>query len=91
MVVMRRLDDKEIAKAEKTGLDYPLFIAVAEKIGHDERGNVIYRRSENGEDALVKRTETVPEIDQHIGNEVLNEITVTYRQIDDELPEVAQA
>lgn len=91
MVLMRRLSTDEVAIAESAGLDYPLFMAVAEKIGHDKRGNVIFRRTEDGEDALVKRVEAVTEIDQEAGVEVLREIEVTDRQVDDELPEVATA
>lgn len=91
MVLMRRLSDDEVSKAEKTGLDYPLFMAVAEKIGHDKRGNVIYKHTEDGKDVLVERTETVAEIDEETGKEVLREVTVTDRQVDDELPEVAVA
>lgn len=91
MVLMRRLSPEEVAEAEATGLDYPLFMAVAEKIGHDKRGNLIYRRTDEGEDALVRRVETAIEIDQKTGAEVLREIEVTERQIDDELPEVATA
>ncbi|WP_229811139.1 N-6 DNA methylase [Streptosporangium pseudovulgare] len=91
MVLMRRLNSEEIANAESTGLDYPIFMAVAESIGHDKRGNVIYRRTAEGEDALVSRVETVTEIDQETGAEVLREIEVTERQVDDELPEVATA
>lgn len=91
MVLMRRLSDEESAEAEATGLDYPLFMAVAEKIGHDKRGNLIYRRTADGEDALVKRVETIAEIDQETGTEVMREVEVTERQIDDELGEVAAA
>jgi len=91
MVLMRRLDDKEVAKAKKTGLDYPLFMAVAEKVGHDKRGVAIYRHTEDGKDVLVERTEMTTEIDQDTGKEVLRESTVTERQIDDELAEVAVA
>ncbi|MEU9441513.1 N-6 DNA methylase [Streptomyces sp. NPDC048304] len=91
MVLMRRLSAEEVAQAERTGLDYPVFMAVAEKIGHDKRGNVIYRRTADGEDALISKTETVVEIDQTTGAEVLRDITVTERQVDDELPEVATA
>ena len=91
MVLMRRLDDVEVDEAEANGLDYPVFMAVAEKIGHDKRGNVIYRRTSDGEDALVKRIETISEIDQVTGSEVVRQIEVTERQVDDELPEVAEA
>lgn len=91
MVLMRRLDDDEVAKAESAGLDYPIFMAVAEKIGHDKRGNVIYRRTPDGGDALVKHVEKISEIDQETGAEVVREIEVTERQVDDELAEVADA
>ncbi|MFT4210748.1 MAG: N-6 DNA methylase [Microbacterium sp.] len=91
MVLMRRLDATEVQEAEARGLDYPLFMAVAEKIGHDKRGNVIYRRTADGEDALVSRIEVLTEIDPTTGLEVLREVEVTERQIDDELPEVATA
>lgn len=91
MVLLRRLSPEEETAAEAGGLDYPIFMAVAEKIGHDKRGNVIWRRTEDGSDALVKRIETVSEIDQESGEEVLRQVEVTERQIDDELPEVAVA
>jgi type I restriction enzyme M protein len=91
MVLMRRLSAEEVTEAETSGLDYPLFMAVAEQIGHDKRGNVLYRRTDQGGDALVSRIETVTEIDQETGAEVLREAEVTERQVDDELPEVATA
>lgn len=91
MVLMRRLSPSEVAEAEESGLDYALFMAVAEKIGHDKRGNVIYRRTDDGEDALVARLETVMEIDQETGDEIIRTVEVTERQVDDELPEVATA
>lgn len=91
MVLMRRLSAEEEATADTNGLDYPLFMAVAEKIGHDKRGSVVWRRMADGSDALVKRVETIAEIDQETGNEVLREVELTDRQVDDELPEVAEA
>ena len=91
MVLLRCLSADERAKATATGLNYPIFMAVAEKIGHDKRGNLIFRRTSNGEDALVTRTEIVRDIDQSTGAEVLREVEVRDRQVDDELPEVAVA
>lgn len=91
MVLMRRLDANEEAVAKQNGLDYPIFMAVAEKIGHDKRGNVIYRRTASGEDLLVERTEEVKEIDPHTGEEVLRTITVQEKDPEDELPSVAKA
>lgn len=91
IVVMRRLSAEEKALAQSDGLDYPIFMAVGEKIGHDKRGNTIYRRTSDGADAIAVRTETISEIDPETGIEVLKEIEVRERQVDDELPEVATA
>lgn len=91
MVLMRRLSPAERNKAETTALEYPVFMAIAEKIGHDKRGSTIYRRNEKGEDVLVAREETVSEIDRATGAELWVKRDVTERLVDDELPEVATA
>lgn len=91
MVLARRLSAEEKVAAEARKLEYPVFMAVTEKIGHDKRGNVIYRRTETGDDVLASREEVLSEIDSETGNEVLRTIVVQERQIDDELPDVATA
>ena len=91
MVVMRRLSAREEEIAQRRGLDYPIFMAIAEKIGHDKRGNTLYRRNKDGSDILVTRRETLHEIDQETGHEIVREVDVTDRLIDDELDEVADA
>lgn len=91
MVLMRRLDDIERVQARNGHLDYPVFMAVAEKIGHDKRGNTIYRRNEIGDDVVVSRVDPVVEIDQDTGQEVLTSVEVKERLVDDELGDVADA
>jgi type I restriction enzyme M protein len=89
MVLMRRLSADERKLAESKRLDYPVFMAVTQKIGHDKRGNVIFKRTRTGDDVVVERTETVTDIDPRTGNEVVKTVKVRDRIIDDELPEVA--
>ena len=36
-------------------------MAIGERIGHDKRGNTLYRRTPTGEDVLVNRSESVTE------------------------------
>ena len=76
-------------------LDYPIFMAIAKKVGKDRRDNRLYKRDRdgrtldefrhvNGQDLHeVWRTATVldfpPEVDQH------------GRMVDDDLPFVAKA
>ena len=91
MVLLRRLSAAEREAAQAGNLDYPIFMAVTEHVGHDKRGNTLYRRTETGEDVLVMRTETVSAIDQVTGEEVLSLIETQERLVDDELPDVAEA
>lgn len=91
MILMRRLSPEEETIAEDKGLGYPVFMAIAERIGHDKRGNAIYRRTGSGEDAQVERTEQVKEIDPATGKEVARMITVKEKDLDDDLPAVAHA
>ena len=47
----------EVIKREAIGgsADYPIFMAVAEKVGFDRRGNTLYKRSPEGEE-LTRRS-----------------------------------
>ena len=89
MVLMRRLSNQERAHAREGRLDYPIFMAVAEKIGHDKRGNTIYRRSPEGDELL----EPVPagSVDPITGLQRPAATAHLQRVVDDELPEVSDA
>ena len=90
MVLMRRLSASEQALAAGHGLEYDCFMAVTERIGHDKRGQAIYRRNAKGEDILVPRTEQdgASGAGTSLGPTV---VEVLERVIDDELPEAADA
>lgn len=90
MVLLRRLDAEERGSAQANELDYPVFMAVTDKIGHDKRGNTLYRRTPDGEDFLVERTQIIAQIDGNSGREILRESRVWERLVDDELPDVAE-
>jgi type I restriction enzyme M protein len=91
MVLLRKLDANDRALAERGELDYPVFMAIAEKVGKDKRGNTIYRRDAAGDDILATKTEVQPEIDPSTGEQVFREITYTERYVDDELEDVGAA
>lgn len=91
MVLLRRLSEEEKALANAGELNYPIFMAVTTSIGHDKRGNTIFRRNDAGDDILVERVDTIAQIDRETGQEVLRQVIVEERLIDDELPDVAQA
>lgn len=91
MVLARRLDDEEQAQATTQRLGYPVFMAVAETVGHDKRGNSIYRRTPEGEDVVVAKSETVPDVASEGPAPKYRTVEVKERLLDDELPEVARA
>jgi len=91
MLLLRRFSDVERVAMAAGKLDYEIFMAVAERVGHDKRGNTLWRRTETGEDVVAIRTETVMEIDPASGSEILASVEVRDRLVDDELPDVATA
>lgn len=91
MVLLRRLSPEERTAAAKKRLNYPVFMAVTEKIGHDKRGNTIYRRLPTGEDMLVERRDAIIHVDPKTGDHRTEERAIRERVVDDELPEAADA
>ena len=89
MVLLRRLSEEERNLAEAGTLEYPIFMAITKNIGQDKRGNTLYRRTETGDDVLVEKKITISEIDPETGQDVLKQVIVRERQVDDELPDVA--
>ena len=69
-------------------VDYPIFMAVAEKVGFDRRGNTLYKRSPEGEEITrdVEQVETITVS----GRKVARTLRRKERIIDDDLSEIAK-
>ena len=70
-------------------VDYPVFMAVAEKVGFDRRGNTLYKRSPDGEIILEEQEEK-----ERIRINGKNHFAVLKRKVpsvDNDLPEIAKA
>lgn len=67
--------------------DYPVFMAVAEKVGFDRRGNTVYKRSPEGEELSkeVEETETIT----MGGRKVVRTLRRKTKIINDDLPVIA--
>lgn len=69
-------------------LDYPVFLAVAEKAGVDRRGNILYKRGPDGIELVQKVRE---EESMTIGGKrVVRTLTRVDRIVDDDLPRIAE-
>lgn len=55
ILITRKKTEKEISKEGKSGqmADYNIFMAMVERIGHDKRGNPIFKRDKQGNEILV--------------------------------------
>ena len=68
--------------------DYPIFMAVVEKVGFDRRGNTLYQHSPEGEE--IVRTEEKSETVIVHGRRVTRTLRRKKRIVDDDLPEIAK-
>lgn len=69
--------------------DYPIFMAVAEFVGHDRRGNPVYRRDADGYEILETYGMELPVLRE--GREVTELRQLRRKQIADDLPTIAHA
>jgi type I restriction enzyme M protein len=79
VMLLQRKADVEMQREHAAGQvsDYSIFMAQVPAIGHDKRGNPVYRRNEDGEEILVEVAD--PESD----------LTYTRRVRDDDTAQVA--
>lgn len=67
--------------------DYPIFMAVAEYVGHDRRGNDVFRRDADGYELLETYGVELPVLRD--GHEVTESRQLRRKQIADDLPIIA--
>lgn len=89
LLFLKRKGPDEIRRQDlgKT-VDYPVFMAVAEKVGFDRRGNALYRRSPDG-DELIQEVETKESITVN-GRKVLRTLKRKQKILNDDLPTIAE-
>lgn len=82
MVLLRR------RAAHEPVADYPLFMAIADSIGHNKRGAIVYQRNPDG--TLVIETRTVKQTRVINGIEQVHDVIINSPVIDDELDDCAE-
>lgn len=81
----RLVQTEDLDKAKS----YPIFMAVADKVGFDRRGVPLFRRNERGEEVLVKTTDVERiRVNGHFQTRTLTRST---KVPDDDLPAIAAA
>jgi type I restriction enzyme M protein len=91
LLVIQRKDADLVAMEGAAGHmnDYAVFMALANHIGHDKRGNRTYVRDAQGNEIAEEITEQVKEYEE--GQPVIRHQTVRKKVIDDNTLQIAQA
>jgi type I restriction enzyme M protein len=89
LLFLKRKTRQEVQNYDlRTEKPYPVFMAVAEKVGFDRRGNELYKREPNG-DIVVEKTVVMERL-RIRGKEVTRPLTRVKPVIDNDLPVIAE-
>ena len=89
LFLKKKTDEERRFESLNGPIEYPMFMAVAEKVGYDRRGKPIYRRAPDGEELMYQvgtRTFPIP----HDGRMVKKEVPVYDKKRDNDLPDVIE-
>lgn len=89
LFLKKKTDTEKDAIAIGGEPEYPVFMAVAEKVGFDRRGNTLYERHPDGEEKVIE--EEVEERIRINGHNVVRKLKRRSKVLDDDLPKIAKA
>ena len=91
VLVLERKSAEEVAVETAAGRinDYEVFMAIANHIGHDKRGNVTYVRDRHGNEIVEEVNETRREYDS--GRAIYTKQRTQRKVVDDNTLQIAQA
>lgn len=90
LLFLKKKPQRDVQAADLGGKnDYSVFMAVAERVGVDRRGNTLYKRGPDGEE-ILEDVEEVERIRVN-GHFVTRSLRRKKKKIDDDLPLIAEA
>lgn len=87
LLLKRKTSEEMLAEARGGQIEYPIFMAVAEKVGFDRRGNPLYKRNPDGTDIVTLKTVTESFVRKD--TKVVRTFTRPERELDNDLPIIA--
>jgi type I restriction enzyme M protein len=89
LFLKKKTDNEKNAISLSGEPEYPVFMAVAEKVGFDRRGNTLYERHPDGEEKVIE--EEVEERIRINGQNVIRKLKRLSKILDDDLPKIAKS
>lgn len=86
LMVQRLSNEEEIWFSSGSILDYKIFMAICDHVGHDKRGNTTYVRDDNGYPIVRNQTTAVTGA---VGSDAESEHSSKERVVDDDTQEIA--
>lgn len=92
VLFLQKKSEDEINREKTTGIipDYNIFMAMVEKVGHDKRGNPIFKRDKYGEEILVPEDTEIFELDVQADGTRSIKTQAKKKVRDDQTPLVAE-
>lgn len=59
ILLKKTQEQKDAEEKNRAMVDYNIFMAMVEKVGHDKRGNPLFKRDKDGNEILVPDTENI--------------------------------
>ena len=65
VLILQKKTEEQKTQEQTSGVmaDYNIFMAMVEKVGHDKRGNPIFKRDKEGNEILVPDTDNIVRLD----------------------------
>jgi type I restriction enzyme M protein len=92
ILITHKKTEKEKSKEDKSGqmADYNIFMAMVERVGHDKRGNPIFKRDKQGNEILVPENKDTILVD-HIADGTRTSQTMSKTKVLDDQTEQVPA
>ncbi len=89
LFLRRKSQAERDAEALGQRSEYDVFMAIAETVGHDRRGNDLYMRDADGAEMIyaIER----PVLRRRARRSIVTTVSVRERKVDDDLPRIAEA
>lgn len=86
VLILQKKKAGEILKEEKNGLmaDYNIYMAIVDKIGHDKRGNTLFKRDEKGNEILIPEKQNILKFDEISTGEKTAQVESKEKIVDDQ-------
>ena len=86
VLILQKKTKEEISKEESTGqiADYNIYMAIVDKIGHDKRGNTLFKRDNEGNEIMLPEKQNVYRLDETSAGDKTAQMESREKIVDDQ-------